>query len=290
MKSTELSLREDQLKHLNVFTQKGLELKTEAENLKVEKAEDLVLANQTFKRAQALRKDIESNRKDLIFPFQDFVKQVNVLAKECGQAGEQAELIISEKILAYNEKVELERQAEAEKEKARLEAQRLQEEQERMAREAEEARLRKIETDRLTKIAAEQEEARKAIANEQNANKRKQAEIEAKRIEEEGKLEAKRVELEQQKRAMEQQHKDIDVQKAEMDRQAQAKIDAEKQEAIDKANKVKGLRSDWTFEILDENLVVRELCSPDSKKINAAIKQGARELAGLKIYQEKRIQ
>lgn len=286
----QLSLREDQLTYLNQFTQKGLALKTQAETQVVEQASDLIMANQIFKQAQALRKDIKSNYKDVIFYYEDFIKQVRVLVDEVGQPGEQAELIISQKILAYNEKVENERRIEAEKEKARLEAVRLQEEETKAALDAEEARIRKIETDRLAKIAAEQEEQRRVIAKEQDANKRAQAEIESKRLEEEAKLEAERVRLDQQKRAMEQQQKDIDQQKKAMDDAVIAKEKADAQAVVDGANKVKGLRESLDFEILNENLIPRAFCSPDGVKIRAGIKSGLREIEGIKIFTKKRIQ
>lgn len=289
-KTQALSLRQDQLVYLNQFTVKGLALKAEAEALEVKQPSDLILANQTFKRAQALRKDIVSNYKDLVFPFQDFVKQVKVLADECGQPGEQAELIISQKILAYNEKVENERRIEAEKEKARLENERINEEHAKFLRDEEEARLRKIEEDRLEAIRVEQERERARIALEQDAFKRAQRELEAKRLEEEAKLEAERVRLAQQAREQEQKQKDIDAQKAKMDADEKAKENQEKQDVLDKANHVKGLRTGWTFEIVDEPAVQRQFCSPDSKLINAAIKGGLREMAGLRIYEEKRIQ
>jgi len=285
-----LILQEYQLKQISVFTQKGLQLKAEAEKLVVESAVDLPNALVLRKQIQGLEKEIEMERKTLVFPFQDFVKQVNALATECSLPAEQAKLIVTQKELAFNEKVEAERRIRAEEERKRLEAQRLAEEKAKAERDVEEARLRKIESDRLAAIAAEQERERARIALEQDANKRAQRELEAKRLEEEAKLEAQRVEIAQKQRLMEQQQKDIEAQKAEMTRkEEEAKANAlkDREEAL---NKVKGVRTPWTYDIENEEAVPRELCSPDSKKINAAIKAGLRVANGLKIYQDKRIQ
>jgi hypothetical protein len=43
----------------------------------------------------------------------------------------------------------------------------------------------------------------------------------------------------------------------------------------------------WTYNIIDENKIPREFCSPDPKKISGAISFGVREVEGLRIYQEK---
>lgn len=289
-KEQSLVVADWQLKQISIFTQKGLVLKEAAEKLSVETAVDLPNAQVLKKQIQMLEKDIESERKTIIFPYQDFVKQLNALASECVIPTEQAKLILSQKLLAYDEKVEAERRIRAEEERKRLEEARLKEEADRKAREEEEARLRKIEQDKLEAIRQEQERERARIALEQDAHKKAQRELEAKRLEEEAKLEAQRVEIAQKQRLMEQQQKDIDAQKARMEAE-EAKEESKKlQERQDALNKVKGVRSPWTYEIENEALVPHELCSPDRKKINAAIKAGLRVANGLRIYQDKRIQ
>jgi len=45
-----------------------------------------------------------------------------------------------------------------------------------------------------------------------------------------------------------------------------------------------GRREHWTYLIVDEYSIPREYCSPDSKKINQAIKDGERTIDGLDIY------
>lgn len=54
-------------------------------------------------------------------------------------------------------------------------------------------------------------------------------------------------------------------------------------------DKPKGLRTRWVFEVTDESQVPREFLSINSVAINAAIRDGAREIAGVRIYQEQSV-
>jgi len=45
----------------------------------------------------------------------------------------------------------------------------------------------------------------------------------------------------------------------------------------------------WKAEVVDPDAVDRKLCSPDTKKINEAVKAGVRESPGLRIYQDNEI-
>ena len=45
-------------------------------------------------------------------------------------------------------------------------------------------------------------------------------------------------------------------------------------------------RKDWKFEVVDPDLVPRNLCVPDSKLIRESIKMGTREIEGIKIWEE----
>lgn len=44
------------------------------------------------------------------------------------------------------------------------------------------------------------------------------------------------------------------------------------------------MREDWLFEMINPDEVDRSLCSPDSKKIQALIDSGVREIKGVKIF------
>jgi len=43
----------------------------------------------------------------------------------------------------------------------------------------------------------------------------------------------------------------------------------------------------WTFEIIDESRIIRDYLKVDETKIRQAIRDGARDIAGLRIYQEE---
>lgn len=48
-------------------------------------------------------------------------------------------------------------------------------------------------------------------------------------------------------------------------------------------------RKVWTYEITDPKKVPRELCSPDTKKINDAVRIGKRNISGIKIFEKEAI-
>lgn len=48
-------------------------------------------------------------------------------------------------------------------------------------------------------------------------------------------------------------------------------------------------RKVWKFEVVDEEKIPREFLTIDEKKINQAIRDGAREIAGIKIFQDTQI-
>lgn len=50
---------------------------------------------------------------------------------------------------------------------------------------------------------------------------------------------------------------------------------------------VKGVRKNWTFQIEDEVSVPREFLVVDEKKIRAAVREGVREIPGVRIFEEE---
>jgi hypothetical protein len=290
METTALTLPERELKVLNAFVVRGNELKEEATKLAVNSPSDILVANSLFKQTQLAEKDIEEKRKALVLPFNDFVKQVNTLAKECGQSTAEAKLLVSQKLLAYNEKIEAGRRARAEEERQRLEKERRAQEEADALRAAEEKKRRDAEDARLAEIERKQEAERQKIAAEQNALKKKEMEIEARRLEEEKKLEEQRIANEQAQRKIKEDQLEIERQKKQMEEDERKKQAAETQAIIDVANKPKGIRSGHKFDIVDESKVPRQYCSPDAVKIRAAIKSGVLIIPGLLIQDDKRIQ
>ena len=106
---------------------------------------------------------------------------------------------------------------------------------------------------RSAKLEAEKDEAR-----------RKEREIEQKRLDEERKLEEERIRRERQKREQEEERIRI-AKKAEMERRKKEEADKAELEKKDAAAKVRGLTSYWKYEVIDESLVDRALMSPDGQ-------------------------
>lgn len=57
----------------------------------------------------------------------------------------------------------------------------------------------------------------------------------------------------------------------------------------DQTDKVKWLQTITKFEIIDEDLIPRQACSPDEKKIRAMIKSWVDNIPWVRIYQEKTV-
>lgn len=70
-----------------------------------------------------------------------------------------------------------------------------------------------------------------------------------------------------------------------------AQIKAEHKASVKniESQKVKGASRVWIFEITDSNLVPRDFLMVDERKIRAAVAEGAREIAGVKIFEETKI-
>lgn len=142
--------------------------------------------------------------------------------------------------------------------KAREEAQRLQKIKEEAERKAQE------EADKKARKA---EEARQKVENAKNATAKKKAEEAAKKAEEA-------------------------AQKAEAEKEAIANKVVEVEESPKNVRTEGGLMSTkkvWKFEVTDEAKVPKEFWVIDQKKINEAVKNGERELPGVRIFQDTQI-
>lgn len=45
----------------------------------------------------------------------------------------------------------------------------------------------------------------------------------------------------------------------------------------------------WTYQIVDDEAVPREFCSPDRGKLRQAVRDGIRQIAGVRVYQERSV-
>ena len=140
-----------------------------------------------------------------------------------------------------------------------------------------------------SKIATFHDAEQKRLAEERRKEAEAAAEKARKEAEEAAKERAAQAQDEDEKKRIESQ--------AEQEAQAAAEAAAlATEEAAKKAEpKMEGNRGKavaskvWTFEITDEAKIPREFCVVHEPAIRAAIKDGAREIAGVRIYQETRI-
>lgn len=233
-------------------------------------------ANLTLKELKFWEKKIEEKRKEMVGPLNDQVKRINEYAKTVTAPLATPESHLKAQLMAYERLLEKER-----------------EEQRRIEREAQAKR----EAEARAVIDKQQAEARALIAKQQAeaAEAARQAQEDAEALA----MFAEPDESEQIKAKAEQEAKEIAA-KAEAETariQAEAHMQAQKTEFEAKqahwdvskdikANKVIGATRRWTFEVLDESLLPREFLIADEKKIRTAMHAGAREIPGVRIFQE----
>jgi hypothetical protein len=245
------------------------EMADEAKAVDVSDDDSLKYAVSLGGDAKKIAKAIETQRKKVIQEPNDFVKAVNSFCKLFTEELAQAEAVLKKKISGYQYQQELERRKR--EEAARKAAAEL---QEKLRREAEEAN-RKAREEAAKK--AEEESARLRAIAEEEARKRKASEEELRILRE--KAEQERLEA---------------IRKAEEEAKAREVIAPVVQEPIvpKESNVTRSesgvaayQRKTWTFEITDETQIPREYLKVDEGKIRDAIKMGARDIAGIRIYE-----
>lgn len=149
-------------------------------------------------------------------------------------------------------------------------------------------------TDRKNQII-EEERAEAERTRQAEEQKRLDAER-AKQSEEEARIAAERKQVEDEKRAIEEEKAQMIRDKEELERQKEIqKAEAEALKLEKEAAKVAAARpktnqiTSTKFEIVDADAVMRDLCSPDEKKIREAIKLGIEDIAGVRIFEETKV-
>jgi uncharacterized membrane protein YqiK len=223
-------------------------MKRDAENVEVENDESLKYAVALGGEAKKIVKGLDAKRKDVTAEASDFVKSVNGFVKMFTDSLDTVEKTLKKKIGDYQYKVELERR-----------------EQERKAREATEALQRKLREEAEEANRKAREEAARIAEEAARARAASQAEIDAARKKAEE--EAKRNEIEAPT--------------------VMAPVIPEVQKVTHTETGTSSYQvKSWKAEIINEAEVPREYCSPDMRKINDAVKMGAREVKGVRIYEE----
>lgn len=285
METSLVKVKKDAITFVNL----GNNLVQKSEKLQIVKTEDTQIATAILKDCQNIEQELEEKRIEITKPLNDFVKEVNILFKETATPILTAKNNVKQKILAYNQEQERLRREEEEKrlakERARLrklEEERLERERLEQRKRDEEERKLRIEQERLQKL--EEERIAKEIeankANEEEQRKIRE-EAEKQRLERE-RLEKERLEIEQQKREAQEERLRLEEEKRFMEEKRIAEENEAKQA---EEMRVKGIVKRMAWEIVNEENIPRVFCSPDSKKINEAVKSGIRNIEGVRIFQ-----
>lgn len=245
-----------------------------AGEIKVQDDDSQKVAVALVGEAKRIIKDIDARKKALkeYKEAKGFLDNLNSFAKGLTEKFDFIVSLADPKVKAYMAKIELERRQQ--EEAARKAAKEL---QDRIDREVADAN-RKAREEAAKKA---EEETRARLAKE--AAERKEAESK-KEVAERVKREA--VEIAVAKKKAEEEAAAHDITAPQVATQI-----------FETSNKI--TRTDtgvsafakkpWVFEILDENKIPREFCSPDKQKIRDAVKQGIREMAGCRIFEDTQV-
>ena len=239
----------------------GTALMDKANSLSITKIEDTQIATLLLKDCQKTEKELEDKRIEIVQQPNDFVREVNALFKDVVVPVLTAKNTIKQKVVAYNDEQEKLRRAEEQK--------RLEEEQK-----------------RLQKIEDERKERERVELEKRQAEEARLADIAKAQSKERYELEQERLSLERAKREAEEERARLVEERKEMLRK---QIAESEQAAVVADTKVKGILKRWTWELVDEEKVPKAFCTSDSKKINAAIKEGIRDISGIRIFEESTV-
>lgn len=268
-------------------------LRINIQNLEVKDADSSTQATALAKECVALEKLIDERRDAIVRPMNEMVKDVNAKAKELVAPITEAKEAVRKKQVAYAEALRIE----AEKKEAAVLA--VLREIRNAPDEAELEVLAMTNENPDPRIVTAIEQKRSEFEEAARQRKLKQAEEEeAKRLAELAKtaapedVEAQKAESDAKLKQLE---ADAELQRIEEDskkREAEEKAAEElkKQEKDAKASAPSGLRYVVRFEIENAAEVPRELCVPDDAKIREALKQGVREIPGVRIWKEAKVQ
>lgn len=307
--TTEKSLQtfEDKmLKQVSPLEQKSLELLEKSTAQSVSDDTTLAQAVAIKKEINAHGKLIKDNRMALTRPLDDMKKLIMGKESEVMEPLDKAKTDISSKILTYEEELERLRQIEADRVNKILEsisvavyAYKTVADVDNRGKEIKESFTELSETDQnnatiklalrtsidslTTRKTTLEEEERQRIERERLA---KEAENQSA---ERASLDRDRAAIEQKERELqaEKERQQRELERQEFERQAEEKRKADA--AIEKARPKSNIATVTEFEIEDPTLVDRLLCSPDPVKIRQAIKGGMTEIAGVRIFQTKKV-
>jgi hypothetical protein len=283
----------EQVKASEVATQVA-SIVTQAQAIEVRTPQEAAAATEFLSQIATAKRKAEDARTYLVKPLNDHVKAINARFKEQAKPLDEADGVVRGKVLAFRreeedrqraeqkridaERRERERQAEEERRRA-------QEEAARAAREAEAA-----EAARLAQIAAEADAVRQRVAalsddelaqlalvTDDDEPELRQA------IDEE--FTARHAAREAQERAAAALEAENAARAAEVAAKSQPALTVAAPVPLRGTSGSASTRKRWKAEVIDEAAVPRQFLVVDTKAINAAVRDGVREIPGVRIEQ-----
>ncbi len=215
----------------------------------------------------------------MIAPLLEQQRQINEYAKALTEPLVGAETHVKKQLIAWDQKLEAERQAELKR--IQEEARKKEEAARKAAAEAQE-KIR-LENVRLKEIADKEAE--------QKSLEQKEAE-EAAAMFGETSVKVDAISSQEQSIAVfeadSKMNRDSLVAEAEADRTLnEISVEAKKEEKAAMANKVSGIKEVWKYEIIAEDSIPDDFWIVDESAIGRAVRDGARSIAGVRIYSEQ---
>jgi hypothetical protein len=292
------------------------ELAAEAKGIIIVDDESLKAANLLIKEINSHKKTVSEERTNLTAPLNNVIKQLITKEKEVLLPLEKGKSEVGSKILDYQEELENKRIAEENRikdiienlehfsssmetiEEIDMNGAGLKEQFSKLPDDDQNNPTIKLAfmdtvnalTDRKNRI---EEEARAEAERIRQAEEQKRLdEAAAKQSAEETRIALERKQIEDGKREIEEQKAQIKRDQEELEQakrrqevEIEAAKSAKKKPAVIKSNIVTMTK----YEIVDPDAVSRAYCSPDSTKINEAIKNGITTIAGVRIFTEKKV-
>jgi hypothetical protein len=224
--------------------------------------------------AKRIIKDIDARKKSLkeYKEAKSFLDNLNSFAKGLTEKFEKIVNLADPKVKSYMAKIELERR-----------------QAEEAARKAAKALQDKIDAEVAEANRKAREEAARKAEEELRAKQAKEA---AERKETESKKEAaerakrEAAEIEAARKAAEEETATHDIAAPQV---AQQNFPTSSKITRTETGVSAFAKKPWIFEILEDDKIPREFCSPDKQKIRNAVKQGVREIAGCRIFEDTQV-
>jgi hypothetical protein len=214
----------------------------------IKTSEDMVMAAEVSKQITVRKKRIEELRLFFTKPLNDHIKSINIQFKSASEPLNQLGVSVDGKIAEYRTK-----------EAARIERE----------RRAEEERQRKEHEKQMEKERkeAEKEAEKQCKALEKEELSKKEQKAELKRIEDERLAREEEIARERESFVPE--------------------VEIKQETKVESESGTLRFRKHWTFEIIKESEVPREFLAVDETAIRKAVNAGAREIKGVRIFEEE---